>query len=106
MDFRSQTSMEPISSAATLGWIVLHAGALVAAWGTRVAAGPRIELAVQICFLAAMAAIGGTAWICHQSQLGLWIPSAVTLVAMVLTAVADCRGTHESASLSSVSADR
>jgi hypothetical protein len=106
MDFRSQKSMDPISSGAAFGWITLHGVALAAAWGTRVATSPRIELAIQACFLAAMAAVGGTAWVCHQLELGLWIPSAVTLVAMVLTAVTDFRQTHESVPVSGASAGR
>jgi hypothetical protein len=42
-----------------------------------------------------MAAVGAAAWICRQHESGLWIPSGVTLVAMVLTAVVDFRRTHE-----------
>jgi hypothetical protein len=97
MEFRSPSSMELTSLCSVLGWIALHGLALVSAWGTRVAADPRIELAVQCCFLAAMAAVGGAAWICHQRELGLWLPSAMTLVAMTLTAVTGLRQTCESA---------
>jgi len=98
--------MDLISAGALVAWIALHAVALVAAWGTRVAASPRIELAMQILFLAAMAAVGVTAWACHQMDLSLWIPSAVTLVAMVLTAVTGLRPTGESVPLSGPSVGR
>ncbi len=98
--------MDPISLGGLVGWIAVHVLALAAAWGTRVAARPGIELALQVCFLAAMAAVTGTGWICHHYDVGLWMPSAVVLVAMVLTAVTDVRKTYESASLSDLSAGR
>jgi hypothetical protein len=76
-------------------WSVLHIGALGIAWGTRVATGSRWEVPLQLtCFLT-MGAIGAAAWICRQLEVGLWIPSGVTLVAMVLTAVLDFRRTHD-----------
>ncbi|MEX2308611.1 MAG: hypothetical protein WD738_13510 [Pirellulales bacterium] len=78
------------------GWIALHAAALAAACGTRIAAGSCVENLMQLCFFAAMAVIGATAWICQQFDLG-WCWSAITLVAMVLTAVIDFRRMSEPA---------
>ncbi len=96
-DFRSEPTMamDPGTVGAVIGWIILHVGALAAAWCTRMAAGSRIEPFVQLTFFAAMAAVGGASWICRQLEVGLWIPSAVTLMVMVLTAVIDFRRTHE-----------
>jgi hypothetical protein len=98
--------MDAITICMLSGWITLHSLALVAAWGTRVATSRRTELAVQCCFLAAMLAVGSTAWVCHQRGLGLWVPSAVTLVAMVLTAVTDLPEPGESAPTLGPSAGR
>lgn len=72
-------------------WIVLHVAALAAAFGTRVAAGSRLETLAQILCFGAMAMVGAAVWICQQTQDGAWGLSAVTLVAMVLTAVVDFR---------------
>jgi hypothetical protein len=95
MDFRRIPALDPLYVCAVVGWSALHVGALGIAWGTRVAAGSRLEVPLQwMCFLT-MAAIGAAAWICRQLEMGLWIPSGVTLVAMVLTAVLDFRRTHE-----------
>jgi hypothetical protein len=96
-DFRSEPTMamDLGTVGAVIGWIFLHVGALAAAWCTRMAAGSRLEPLVQIAFFAAMAAVGGAAWVCRQQEVGLWIPSAVTLMVMVLTAVIDFRRTHE-----------
>lgn len=79
-----------------IGWITLHVAALVSACGTRLAAGSCIENLVQACFFAAMAMIGAAAWICQQLE-AAWCWSAITLVAMVLTAVIDFRRVSEPA---------
>ncbi len=76
-------------------WIALHLAALAAAYGTRVAAGSRLENLAQLMCLAAMLLVGGAIWICQQSQAGSWGLSAVTLMAMVLTAVVDFRKFHD-----------
>jgi hypothetical protein len=86
--------MDPGSIWFVIGWIVLHAAGLAAACGTRVAAGSSVERVAQFCFLAAMAAIGAAAWICQQLE-SAWCWSAITLVAMVLTAVIDLRRMSE-----------
>ncbi len=91
--------MDSISLSTLAGWIAVHAVALVTAWCTRVAVRPAIELAVQAGFLAAMAGVAGVAWVCHHNNVGLWMPSAVVLVAMVLVAVTDVRARPEAASL-------
>jgi hypothetical protein len=78
-----------------VGFVVLHAGAISAACGTRVAAGTRWELPIQGLFLAALAAVGIATWCCRQEDLGLGIPSGITLTLMVLMAVVDFRRTHE-----------
>ena len=40
--------------------------------------------------------VGAAIWICQQAQAGSWGLSAVTLMAMVLTAVVDFRKLHDS----------
>jgi hypothetical protein len=81
-------------------WVALHITALAAAYGTRVAAGSRLEGLTQAVFYAAMVMIGFAIWACQQVQAGAWGLSAVTLIAMVLTAIVDFRklGEHRSAS--------
>jgi hypothetical protein len=88
--------MEPGSVWIVVGWIVLHLVALATACGTRVAAGSCVEPFAQLCFFAAMTAIGAAAWICQQLD-SAWCWSAITLVAMVLTAVIDFRRMSEPA---------
>ena len=73
------------------GWLMLHAGALVWAWATRLVLGSRLEIRMQVGFFAAMGGVGGAAWICRHLDLAIWMVSAVTLMAMVLTAVVDFR---------------
>lgn len=87
--------MDPFSHLALLGWFTLHIGALAAAWGTRLAAGSRLEWLVQLSFFVAMAAVGASAWVGHRLELGMGLPSAITLMLMVLTAVVDCRRSQE-----------
>src|SRR5436190_23714536 len=79
-------------------WIALHIAALAAAYGTRVAAGSYLEGFIQFVFYAAMLMMGLAIWACQQVQAGAWGLSAVTLIAMVLTAVVDFRklGEHRS----------
>jgi hypothetical protein len=86
--------MEPGSVWIVVGWIALHLAALAAACGTRVAEGSCVENVVQLGFFAAMAAVGAAAWICQQMD-AAWCWSAITLVAMVLTAVIDLRRVSE-----------
>lgn len=88
--------MQPGSTLLVVGWIGLHFFALAAACGTRIAAGSYVEKLAQACFFAAMAAIGLATWICQQFDLG-WTWSAITLMAMVLTAVIDFRRVSEPA---------
>ncbi len=82
--------MDPATFWALAGWIVLHVAALASACGTRIAEGSCLESFAQASFFAAMAAIGAAAWICQQLDVG-WSWSALTLIAMVLTAVIDFR---------------
>ena len=78
--------MEPGSTWIVVGWIVLHLVALASACGTRIAAGSCVENLAQLGFFAAMAVIGAAIWIGQQVDVG-WTWSAITLMAMVLTAV-------------------
>ena len=87
--------MNPIPAWAVISFVVLHFGAIVCAWGTRVAVGSRFELASQSLFLTALVAVGMATWHGHAAATGLGIPSGVTLIAMVLLAVIDFRRTHE-----------
>src|SRR6185436_4785076 len=70
-------------------WITLHLIALAAAYGTRVAAGSCLEGLTQVVFYAAMLMMGFAIWACQQVHAGAWGLSAITLIAMVLTAVVD-----------------
>ena len=79
-------------------WIALHVAALVIAYSTRVAAGSCVEGLTQCVFYAAMVLISIAIWTCQQTSAGAWGLSAVTLIAMVLTAVVDFQklGEHRS----------
>ena|SRR5712672_443968 len=79
-------------------WIALHIAAIAVAYGTRVAAGSCLESLTQVVFYAAMLMMGLAIWACQQVHAGAWGLSAVTLIAMVLTAVVDFRklGEHRS----------
>jgi hypothetical protein len=83
--------MDATSFTLFVGWLILHAGALVWAWATRVVLGSWLELPMQIGFFAAMSGVAAAAWVCRQLDLAIWMVSAVTLMAMVLTAVIDFR---------------
>ena len=79
-------------------WVALHIVALAVAYGTRVAAGSCLESVAQVAFFATLLMMGLAIWICQQAQAGAWGLSAVTLIAMILTAVVDFRklGEHRS----------
>src|SRR3954454_15496750 len=98
-DFRKETRMEAENTWIAV-WVALHIAALGAAYGTRVAAGSRLEGLTQAVFYAAMLMMGLTIWACQQVHAGAWGLSSVTLIAMVLTAVVDFRklGEHRSVS--------
>jgi hypothetical protein len=76
-------------------WIALHLAALAAAFGTRIAAGSKLEIVAQFACFAAMAMVGAAVWISQQAQAGSWGLSAITLMAMVLTAIVDFRKMHD-----------
>ena len=92
--------MESASAGIIVGWFVLHALALALAWGTRLAAGSRIEFLMQLTFLAVMAAIGGAALVGQRVDIEIWPVSAVVLMVMVLMAVIDFRRLGETAPIS------
>jgi hypothetical protein len=81
-------------------WVALHIAALAAAYGTRVAAGSCLEGLTQVVFYAAMLMMALAIWACQQVHAGAWGLSAVTLIAMVLTAVVDFRKLGEHRSMS------
>jgi len=89
--------MIPESVLAIAAFMLLHVGGIACAVGTRIATGSRAESAVQLVFLFAMGAVGLAAWCCRQHDLGLAIPSQLTLITMVVLAVVDLRRTHEPA---------
>jgi hypothetical protein len=89
------TRMEAGYAWIVCAWIALHLTALAAAYGTRIAAGSRLENVAQFVCLAAMLLVGVAIWISQQAQAGSWGLSAVTLMAMVLTAVVDFRKLHD-----------
>jgi hypothetical protein len=78
------------------GWISLHVTALAWAGVTRVAAGSRLETLAELGFYVALAAIGLATWLGPRVEAG-WTWSAMTFMAMVITAVVDFRRTAEPA---------
>lgn len=87
--------MESVPTAVIVSWIAIHVGAIACAWGTRLSAGSRAESAMQGLFFTALLLVGVSACLCQRLDHGLWIPSGITLIAMVLTAVGDFRRTYE-----------
>ena len=79
-----------------VGWIALHIIALVWACGTRVAAGSCVEGLAQLGFYIALAMIGVAMLVGRQLD-GGWLWSAMTFMAMVITAVVDFRHVGEPA---------
>jgi hypothetical protein len=90
MEFRRNTRMVTGSVWFIVGWIALHIMALAWACGTRVAAGSCVERLAQLGFYIALAMIGAAMLIGKQVDVG-WIWSAMTFMAMVITAVVDFR---------------
>ncbi len=72
------------------GWIALHVVALASAICTRIASNSCVEHLSQLGFFAAMGTIGAVTWFGQQVNVD-WTWSAITLMAMVLTAVIDFR---------------
>jgi hypothetical protein len=87
--------MEAGSAWLVCAWITLHLAAIAAAYGTRVAAGSKLENLAQFVCLAAMCLIGGAIWISQRAESSTWGLSAFTLMAMVLTAIVDFRRHHD-----------
>jgi hypothetical protein len=87
--------MESVPTAVIVSWIAIHLGAIACAWGTRLSAGSRAETVMQVLFFAALLLVGLSACICQHLDHGLWVPSSLTLIVMVLTAVSDFRRTYE-----------
>jgi hypothetical protein len=77
-----------------IAWISLHVFSLAWACGTRVAAGSRLETLAHLGFFVALAAIGASAFLGQLVDVG-WIWSALTFMAMVITAVVDFRHVGE-----------
>jgi hypothetical protein len=98
--------MDSASADIVVGWLVIHALALALAWGTRVANGSRMEVAMQLAFFAAMAAVGGAALVGRHIDIEIWPVSAVTLMAMVLMAVIDLRRLGETAQAANAAGNR
>src|SRR3954469_5464152 len=84
--FRKESRMEAANGWIVV-WISMHIAALAAAYGTRVAAGSCLEGLMQSVFYAALRMVGAAVGACQQAHAGAWGLSAVTLIAMVLTAV-------------------
>ena len=99
--------MTSFSTVSLVAFVALHITAVASAWGTRVAAGSRAEGCIQLTCLLSMAGLGISAWCCHgQQELGLGVPSGLTLIVVVLTAVTDFRRTHEPSHATSLSHHR
>jgi hypothetical protein len=73
-----------------VGWTALHLMAFAWACGTRVAAGSCVEGLAHFGFYVALALIGAAMLVARQADIG-WIWSAMTFMAMVITAVIDFR---------------
>jgi TM2 domain-containing membrane protein YozV len=95
MDFLEGPRMDAGYAWIVCAWIAFHMAAVAAAYGTRVAAGSRLENLAQLICFAAMVLVGAAIWACQQSEAGSWGLSAFTLMAMVLTAVVDFRKLHD-----------
>jgi hypothetical protein len=78
------------------GWIALHIVAMASAICTRIATQSWLEHTAQLGFFLAMGAIGLVTWLGPQATID-WTWSAMTLMAMVLTAVIDFRRVSEPA---------
>ena len=87
--------MDSLSTFWLVGLFALHLLAIAIAWATRVSVGSRAEGPLQVLFLLSMAVIGLSAWYAYGHNLGMGIPSGLTLTAMVLLAITDFRRTHE-----------
>jgi hypothetical protein len=88
--------MLPVSAWLLIGWFALHVLAFAWACGTRIAAGSRVEGAAHLGFYVALALVGVAALLGRQVDVG-WIWSALTFMAMVITAVVDFRPIGEAA---------
>jgi hypothetical protein len=95
MDFGRRKHMDVLSLGGLSGLLCLHVIALVIAWGTRLTHGSPLEPVLQLGCLLAMAGVAACGLFCCQIELGFSLPSGVTLVVMVLAAVADFRPTQE-----------
>jgi hypothetical protein len=81
--------MDSVTFCLVGGWIAFHGAALVLAWATRLSGGSKLESIMQLAFFAAMVAIASAIWISRKHSDNAWMASAITLVAMVVTAVVD-----------------
>jgi hypothetical protein len=94
MEFRRNSRMA--TGWFVFGWIALHVLSFAWACGTRIAAGSRVETLAHIGFYVALASIGAATFIGQKVEVG-WLWSAMTFMAMVITAVIDFRHVGESA---------
>jgi hypothetical protein len=81
--------MDSVTICVVGGWIAFHGAAIVLAWATRLSGGSKLESIMQLAFFAAMLAVASAIWISRQHSDSAWMASAITLVAMVVTAVVD-----------------
>jgi hypothetical protein len=88
--------MSAVSVWLLVGWITLHVVAFAWACGTRIAAGSSMEGLAHLGFYVALGLVGVAMLIGRQVDVG-WIWSALTFMAMVITAVIDFRHVGEPA---------
>jgi hypothetical protein len=81
--------MDSVSICVVAAWIAFHGAAIVLAWATRLSNGSKLQNTIQLAFFAAMVAVASAIWISRQHSDSAWMASAITLVAMVVTAVVD-----------------
>jgi Na+/alanine symporter len=72
-------------------WVAIHLTALSTAVATRLATDSSFEGIAQSIFYLAMLTMAAAIWFCQQASDSAWGLSAITLVAMVITAVIDFR---------------
>jgi hypothetical protein len=87
--------MDSAPALIVVGWIVLHSAAIALAWLTRISDRSRLGPLVQAAFFVAMTAVALAIWFSHQHNDNVWLASAITLIAMVVTAVVDCQRVND-----------
>jgi hypothetical protein len=81
--------MDLSTGLAMVSCVSLYLVGLSVAWGTRQAPAGKVAWAVLAAFIVMLLTLGIITLMGFQQQVGLWIPSAFTMMVMILTAVVD-----------------